>query len=367
MWTPCSESTSPKPNSWSRSGRRTARCGARAAPIRRRLCAARRVAAAPQRHPRARLPRGHRHVWRRARDLAARRGASGQRGQSGDHSRLCPDPARAQQDRSARCGADRALHRHAAARPRGRRPRARSAQLQALVRRLDALHGMRTQEAIASRPASRSTRSARRSKRCWPSRRADRPCPAADSRSSRSASGLRAQRDLLTTIPGIGEATAAILIAELFDKRYTSARQAAAFAGLVPRSSNRARSAAARAYPRSGRGACGRRSTSRRHRATMESRRFAPCASGSAPPANRRWSSSARPCANSFTSPTASSNPGKRMNPRGPTLDEQHGISVLKTPWAPSNSSPSNTAISRTVQPGMIVLVHLITWRSDLR
>lgn len=46
---------------------------------------------------------------------------------------------------------------------------------------------------------------------------------------------LRQQRDLLTTIPGIGEATAAVLIAELFDKRYSSARQAAAFAGLVPR------------------------------------------------------------------------------------------------------------------------------------
>lgn len=46
---------------------------------------------------------------------------------------------------------------------------------------------------------------------------------------------LRQQRDLLTTIPGIGEATAATLIAELFDKPYTSARQAAAFAGLVPR------------------------------------------------------------------------------------------------------------------------------------
>jgi transposase len=28
--------------------------------------------------------------------------------------------------------------------------------------------------------------------------------------------GLRAQRDLLTTIPGIGETTAAVLIAELF-------------------------------------------------------------------------------------------------------------------------------------------------------
>ena len=40
---------------------------------------------------------------------------------------------------------------------------------------------------------------------------------------------------MLTSIPGIGESTAAILIAELFDKRYTSARQAAAFAGLVPR------------------------------------------------------------------------------------------------------------------------------------
>jgi transposase len=37
------------------------------------------------------------------------------------------------------------------------------------------------------------------------------------------------------TIPAIGEATAAILIAELFNKHYASARQAAAFAGLVPR------------------------------------------------------------------------------------------------------------------------------------
>jgi transposase len=47
--------------------------------------------------------------------------------------------------------------------------------------------------------------------------------------------GLRQQRDLLVTIPGIADATAAVLIAELFDKRYTSARQAAAFAGVVPR------------------------------------------------------------------------------------------------------------------------------------
>jgi transposase len=46
---------------------------------------------------------------------------------------------------------------------------------------------------------------------------------------------LRQRRELLTSIPGIGEATAATLIAELFDKPYTNARQAAAFAGLVPR------------------------------------------------------------------------------------------------------------------------------------
>jgi transposase len=47
--------------------------------------------------------------------------------------------------------------------------------------------------------------------------------------------GLRVQRDLLTSIPGIGEATAALLLAELFTKSFMSARQAAAFAGVVPR------------------------------------------------------------------------------------------------------------------------------------
>jgi transposase len=47
--------------------------------------------------------------------------------------------------------------------------------------------------------------------------------------------GLRDQRDLLTTIPGIGEQTAALLLAELFNKTFGSARQAAAFAGVVPR------------------------------------------------------------------------------------------------------------------------------------
>lgn len=48
--------------------------------------------------------------------------------------------------------------------------------------------------------------------------------------------GLRAQRDLLLSIPGIGETTAAKLLSEIVDvKLYESARQLAAFAGLAPR------------------------------------------------------------------------------------------------------------------------------------
>ena len=48
--------------------------------------------------------------------------------------------------------------------------------------------------------------------------------------------GLRGQRDLLLSIPGIGAATAAKLLAEIMDvKLYESARQLAAFAGLAPR------------------------------------------------------------------------------------------------------------------------------------
>lgn len=47
---------------------------------------------------------------------------------------------------------------------------------------------------------------------------------------------LREQRDLLLSIPGIGDTTAAKLLGEMMDvKLYRSARQLAAFAGLVPR------------------------------------------------------------------------------------------------------------------------------------
>src|SRR5215212_5061082 len=48
--------------------------------------------------------------------------------------------------------------------------------------------------------------------------------------------GLRRQRELLDSIPGIGETTAAALLAQVPDiLQYKSARQVAAFAGLVPR------------------------------------------------------------------------------------------------------------------------------------
>jgi transposase len=48
--------------------------------------------------------------------------------------------------------------------------------------------------------------------------------------------GLKQQSELLASIPGIAETTAALLLAELTNiKQYNSARQVAAYAGLVPR------------------------------------------------------------------------------------------------------------------------------------
>lgn len=46
---------------------------------------------------------------------------------------------------------------------------------------------------------------------------------------------LKSQRDLLLSIPGIGDTTAALLLGEVNVAQFESARQVAAFAGLVPR------------------------------------------------------------------------------------------------------------------------------------
>lgn len=110
-------------------------------------------------------------------------------------------------------------------------------ELQALVRRLDALEGMRQQERnrLAAEPPSAVVRASLQhlidtideemgSLKAQIRDHFDQHPP------------LRQQRDLLTSIPGIGAATAAVLIAELGPiARFGQARQCAAFVGVVPR------------------------------------------------------------------------------------------------------------------------------------
>jgi len=109
-------------------------------------------------------------------------------------------------------------------------------ELQALVRRLDALHEMRTQETNRLGSGA-ATPAVRRSLETVIATLTEEIAAVQQQIRDHFTQhpGLRVQRDLLTSIPGIGESTAAVLLAELFDKQYRSARQAAAFAGVVPR------------------------------------------------------------------------------------------------------------------------------------
>lgn len=107
--------------------------------------------------------------------------------------------------------------------------------LQALVRRLDALLEMRTQElnrldlaAPVVQPSIRAMLTRLDEEVASVKRQI------ADHIDQHPT--LRSQRDLIVSIPGIGETTAALVLGELLDiQRFTSARQAAAFIGLVPR------------------------------------------------------------------------------------------------------------------------------------
>ena len=107
-------------------------------------------------------------------------------------------------------------------------------QLQALVRRLDALLEMRTQEhnrlelaAPIVRPSIGAT-----------IKHLDRQVTQVKEQIATHIDQhptLRAQRDLMQSIPGIGELTAAIVLGELQNlQRFSSARQMAAYTGLVP-------------------------------------------------------------------------------------------------------------------------------------
>lgn len=105
--------------------------------------------------------------------------------------------------------------------------------LQALVRRLDALLEMRTQEtnrlelaAAVVRPSITATVAHLDAQVTTVQRQI---ATHIDQHPT-----LRAQRDLVQSIPGIGAATAALVLGELDLKRFASARQVAAFAGLVP-------------------------------------------------------------------------------------------------------------------------------------
>lgn len=109
-------------------------------------------------------------------------------------------------------------------------------ELQALVRRLDALLGMQTDERNRAQ-AGQLTAAVQQSIEAVLAHLEEQITLVR--RQIRDHidqfPGLRTQRDLLTSIPGIGETTAALLLAELFNKTFASARQAAAFAGVAPR------------------------------------------------------------------------------------------------------------------------------------
>ena len=109
--------------------------------------------------------------------------------------------------------------------------------LQALVRRLDALEEMRTQERnrLAAEPADAVVQASLQhlidviedEMQTLRARIRDH---------FDQYPGLRAQRDLLTSIPGIGEATAAVLLAEFGGlTQFRQAAACAAYAGVVPR------------------------------------------------------------------------------------------------------------------------------------
>lgn len=109
-------------------------------------------------------------------------------------------------------------------------------ELQAFVRRLDALEGMRTQERnrLAAGPTPPIQASIQHVLDLLEAEMAQLRQQIREHFDQHPT--LRQERELLTTIPGIGEATAAVLLAEFGGlTRFKQARACAAFAGVTPR------------------------------------------------------------------------------------------------------------------------------------
>ena len=108
--------------------------------------------------------------------------------------------------------------------------------LQALVRRLDSLIEMHTMEAnrLSSGLSTMEVRNSLASHLKYLEEQIKRTEKLIRKHISNHPQ-LKADRDLLLSIPGLGEATIARLMSEINFHKYESARQVAAFAGLVPR------------------------------------------------------------------------------------------------------------------------------------
>ena len=123
-------------------------------------------------------------------------------------------------------------------RPTAWRPApAETQELQALVRRRDDLREMAAREKgrLAAPGLSRAARQSLTRTVRFLGREADRLQREAD-RLIASSPALSADRELLLSIPGVGEVTAQAILAELPEPgRLASAEKAAAFAGLAPR------------------------------------------------------------------------------------------------------------------------------------
>jgi transposase len=121
--------------------------------------------------------------------------------------------------------------------PEWRPPEREVQELQALVRRLDSLIEIRTAEEnrLSSGVTVKAVRASVEEHLAYLSEQIKKTEALIRSHINNHP-GLKRQRELLDTIPGIGETTAAALLAEVPDfSQYKSARQVAAFAGLVPR------------------------------------------------------------------------------------------------------------------------------------